>query len=74
VDIIAAFLVPFALLWLLVTFLPPRDEPPGDDDGGGGGRPPDDPVSVPPAGGLDIDWERFEAEVHAYARSREVMV
>ena len=73
VDIIAAFLLPFALLWLVLAFVQPGDEPPPDEDDNGGGRPPDDPDPVPPRGGLDIDWARFEADAYAYARSREVV-
>jgi hypothetical protein len=70
-DIIAAFLLPFALLGLVVFLVHPGDEPPHDDDDGGG-RPPDDLDPPPPSGGFDIDWERFEADVHAHARSRQV--
>jgi hypothetical protein len=75
VDFIPAFLLPFVLLWLVIPFVQPGEEPPrGTDDDNGGGRPPSDPDPVPPSGGLDIDWERFEADVHAYAQSREVVV
>lgn len=75
VDVIAAFLLPFALLWLVLTFRQPGDEPPwGSDDNNRGGEPPTDPDPVPPTGGLDIDWERFEADFQAYARSREMIV
>jgi hypothetical protein len=74
VDIIAAFLLPFPLLWFVVAFVLPGGEPPrGDDDDNGRGRPPDDPDSGPPSGGLDIDWEQFEADVYAYAQSQAVV-
>jgi hypothetical protein len=74
VDIIAAFLLPFALLWLVASFLAPGDQPSrGEEDDDGGGRPPDDPDPVPPSGDLEIDWERLEADVHAYAQSRGVV-
>jgi hypothetical protein len=74
VDIVAAFLLPLPLLWLVVSFVLSADEPPrGEDDDGGGGRPPDEPGPVPPSGGFDIDWDRFEADVYAYAQSRELV-
>jgi hypothetical protein len=74
VDVVSAFLLPFVLLWWVIPFLQPGEEPPGgSDDDDGGGRPPDGPDPVPPSGGLDIDWERFEADVHAYAQSREMV-
>lgn len=74
VDVIAAFLLPFALLWLVLTFLRTGEEPPrGSDDSGGGGQPPTDSDPVPPPGGLDIDWEQFEADLQTYARSREMI-
>lgn len=38
-----------------------------DGDGGGGARPELEPL--PPSGGLEIDWERFEAEFAAYAEA-----
>jgi hypothetical protein len=32
VDAIAAFLLPFALLWLVVSFVAPGDQPPRDEE------------------------------------------
>jgi hypothetical protein len=74
VDAIAAMLVPFGLLSLVFVFVGDGgEEPRADDDGsgGGGGPPPHDPGSLPPLGGLDIDWERFEADLQAYTRTLE---
>lgn len=74
VDAIAAMLLPFGLLSLVLGFAREGGEGPRADDdgnGGGGGSPPQDPRSLPPSGGLDIDWERFEAELQAYARTLE---
>lgn len=75
-DTVAAFLVPFGLLALVVAFERPNNgHPPADDDSdNGGGRPPDDVEPVLPSGGLDIDWEQFEADFRAYANAREVTV
>ena len=75
VDTVAAFLVPFGLLALVVAFERPHNgHPPADDDDNGGGRPPDDVQPVLPSGGLDIDWEQFELDFRAYASAREVSV
>ena len=48
-----------------------RDEGPDDEDGPGGGGEGDDrdPLS---GGGLDVDWERFEAEFRAYVQRLRV--
>ncbi|HZE05696.1 MAG TPA: hypothetical protein VE127_10755 [Solirubrobacteraceae bacterium] len=42
----------------------PGGEEEGEDDGGSGGRAPD---PLPPTGGLEVDWERFEQDFRAYA-------
>ncbi|HET8976527.1 MAG TPA: hypothetical protein VFN87_00115 [Solirubrobacteraceae bacterium] len=42
----------------------PGGEEDGDDDGGSGGEAPD---PLPPTGGLEVDWERFEQDFRAYA-------
>lgn len=42
----------------------PGGEEDGDDGGGSGGGAPD---PLPPTGGLEVDWERFEQDFRAYA-------
>lgn len=74
IDVIAAAQLPFGLLASVVAFTTPAEEGPGEEDGddGRGGLPPvDDPL--PPSGGLDVDWPRFEAEFRAYAQARDLL-
>lgn len=70
VDLVAAVLTPFGLLSIILPGDAPDQAPPAGEDGGnggGGGEPRTDLPPLPPSGGLEIDWERFEADVDAYA-------
>lgn len=73
-DTIAGAVLPFGLLSLVLAYTTGEDEPPsaGAEEDTGGGEPPGDP-DLPP-GGLEIDWERFEADVQAYAEARQACV
>lgn len=70
VDAVACAVFPFGLLWLVLVLTDggrPDEEEGGDHPGG---SPPEDVEPEPPLGGFEIDWERFEADVQAYAESR----
>lgn len=70
-DVIAGVHLPFAVLSLLLVDHRPRRSADGDggDGGWGGGGRRDDAEPLPPSGGLQVDWERFEADFRAYAEA-----
>ncbi len=73
-DTIASALVPFGLLSLALAFEPPGEDQPGEGGGGDGrGGPPQDREPSSPSGGLDVDWERFEADLRVYAEERRLV-
>ena len=76
VDLIAAIQFPLGLLAAVLSFDASSEEGPSgeedDDDRRGGSPPRSNPL--PPSGGLNIDWPRFEAEFQAYAQGRELLV
>lgn len=71
-DLIGGTMLPYGLLAMLLPSRPDADAgEDGEDGGGGGGRGWDGarPEPLPPTGGLEIDWGRFEEEFRAYAQS-----
>jgi hypothetical protein len=72
-DTIAGAVMPFGVLSLVLAYTAGEGEPPSSGaDGDPGDEPPGDPDL--PSGGLEIDWERFEADVQRYADARRVCV
>lgn len=76
VDLIAAVQLPLGFVAVAMAAGKQAEDGPAaddDEDDGRGGLPPHwDPL--PPSGGLEIDWQRFEADVQAWAQSRELLV
>lgn len=78
-DSVAGALLPFGLLSLYFTLRHgPVDSPPSDPDdngggGGGGGGGCHDLPPNPPSGGLEIDWDAFEADLRAWSEARQVL-
>lgn len=68
-DLIGATMLPYGVLAMLLTSGRGRTEEDGEDEdsGGGWGEITLDPL--PPSGGLQIDWRRFEADFAAYVRA-----
>lgn len=71
-DLVGGTMLPYGLLALVLPPTRGGSDPGDEDEGGGDGGGGRDvrPLPLPPSGGLQIDWRRFEDEFAAYVHGQ----